>query len=168
MHDICYIHKISPPDYKTCMNSYHIATFYSFSTYFCDHTCKCLYDIGTHTLHVHTYVVKSSVTAYLLLVTGTAKPMLRFGLLRNVHTSIMVPNQTAVTQNEIFCVMINRICAPSTKVAGVSSYSSNNFQCQPCIVCEVFSTGREAHIFIQAVKSLVDTCSNCSWLTEYK
>ena len=43
------------------------------------------YVIYTHTLHVHIYIIKSSVT-------GTTKPMLRFGLLLNVHTSVMVPN----------------------------------------------------------------------------
>ena len=70
---------------------------------------------------IHSYVVKSSVTAYLLLVTGMAKPVLRFRLLRNVHTSIIVPNQTVVTQNRILSVIIYWICAPSTKVARVSS-----------------------------------------------
>ena len=163
------VYKISLPDYKTCMNSYSNFLFHFQHVFVIIHVSTSMILTLRHYMCIHSYVVKSSVNNISTLGNRNGKTNLRFGLLRNVHTSIMVPNQTTVTQNRISWVIINWICAPSTKVAGVSSYSSNNsFQCQLCIVCEVLSTGREAHIFIQAVKALVDMCSNCSWLTEYQ
>ena len=67
----------------------HVAVTTFYKLFHCQHVFVIIhlsaYMIYTQILHMHIYVNKSSVT-------GTTKPMLRFGLLLNVHTSVMIPN----------------------------------------------------------------------------